>query len=62
MPFTKTGRLGGSNQDLNEEDDDDDDYMRQFGVAVAPTDTTAASVVASVRSTGGGSISRYSSK
>ena len=60
LPFTKTGRLGGSNQDLNEENEDDDDDMRQFGVAVAPT--TAPSTVASMRSTGGGSISRYSSK
>ena len=54
LPFTKTGRLGGSNQDLVEEEEDgeDADVMRD--------------VVTSVRSStgtgGGGSMSRYSSK
>ena len=54
LPFTKTGRLGGSNQDLveEEEENEDADVMRDV----------VTSVRSSTAGTGGGSISRYSSK
>ena len=62
LPFTKTGRLGGSNQDLGEEHEEEEDAE----------DAGMRGLVASVRSNsgagtgggggGGGSMSRYSSK
>ena len=64
LPFTKTGRLGGSNQDLGEEQLEEEEDAE---------DAAMRGLVASVRSTsgagtggggggGGGSMSRYSSK
>ena len=64
LPFTKTGRLGGSNQDLGEEQLEEEEEDAE--------DAGMRGLVTSVRSTsgagtgggggGGGSMSRYSSK
>ena len=62
LPFTKTGRLGGSNQDLGEEQLEEEEEDAE--------DAGMRGLVASVRSNsgagtggvGGGSMSRYSSK
>ena len=55
LPFTKTGRLGGSNQDLAEEEEEDADVMREVVTSVRSSTTTGTTG-------GGGSMSRYSSK
>ena len=65
LPFTKTGRLGGSNQDLGEEHEEEEDDAEDAGMR-------GLVASASVRSNsgagtgggggGGGSMSRYSSK
>ena len=64
LPFTKTGRLGGSNQDLVEEEGEMEE--NEDAAAAAAADVMR-DVVTSVRSStgpggGGGSMSRYSSK
>ena len=62
LPFTKTGRLGGSNQDLGEEqleeeeEDAEDAGMR--GLVAASVRSTSGAGTGGV----GGSMSRYSSK
>ena len=65
LPFTKTGRLGGSNQDLGEEQEDEDAEDAAMRGLVAPVRSNSGAGTGGGSYGGGGggaSMSRYSSK